>query len=234
MRLWDLEFDDSGLRVADLLALLGHGDEVRSMAFSPDGRVLASGSPDGTVRLWDLERPDAEPQVLAIQNRRRVRTVRFSPDGRSLASGSADGAVRLWDLSRLDAAPRLLSGHDEGVRSVAFSRDGQVLASGSPDGTVRLWDLERPDAEPRVLSDHQDRVWSVAFHPKDLRLATGSQDRTIRLWNTDTRSLAESVCRRVRRNLSWEEWKRFIGADISYERTCACLPGDRVDGYREE
>ena len=113
----------------------GHTDGVTSVAFSPDG-LLASGSWDGTVRLWDTS-TGAEVAVLEGHTR-LVRSVAFSPDG-LLASGSDDGTVRLWDTSA-GAEVAVLEGYTRGVESVAFSPDG-LLASGSWDRTVKLWDV---------------------------------------------------------------------------------------------
>ncbi|KAA3662995.1 MAG: hypothetical protein DWQ04_11865, partial [Chloroflexi bacterium] len=112
--------------------LSGHEDWVRSVAFSPDGQTLASGSADGTVRLWDLSHPGAEPVVLS-GHASSVGSVAFSPDGQTLASGGEDQKVRLWDLSHPGAEPVVLSGHASSVGSVAFSPDGQTLASGGED-----------------------------------------------------------------------------------------------------
>jgi energy-coupling factor transporter ATP-binding protein EcfA2 len=115
--------------------LYGHSEYVVSVAFSPDGKTLASGSWDNTVRLWDLatQQPLGEPFVGHSES---VISVAFSPDGKTLASGSHDNTVRLWDLATRQALGEPLVGHSESVVSVAFSPDGKTLASGSRDNTV--------------------------------------------------------------------------------------------------
>jgi WD40 repeat protein len=132
--------------------------------------------------------------------------------------------VRLWDLRDPTAAPRVLSGHEDWVWSVTFSPDGETVAMGSADGTVRLWDLRDPTAAPRVLSGHEYGVLSVAFSPDGETLATGSDDSTVRLWVVPIETLVELGCRKVRRNLTSDEWNRYLPGQ-PYRKTCLNLPG---------
>ena len=162
----------------------GHTDFVLSVAFSPNGQTLASGSWDGKIRLWDVHTP--QHKTLLIRHLDDVISVAFSPDGQTLASGSWDKTVRLWNPST-GRLKRTLTGHAEGIESVAFSPDGQTLASGSADQTIRLWNPSNGQLKGTLRG--QGRMRAVVFSPDGKTIASGSSDKTIRLWNSDTEKL---------------------------------------------
>jgi WD40 repeat protein len=165
---------------AELVVQTGHSSEVVSVAFSPDGKTLASGSWDKTIKLWDVA-TGAELRALTGHST-YVISVAFSPDGKTLASASYD-TIRLWNVAS-GAQLRMLTGHSA-VYSVAFSPNGKTLASGSNDKTIRLWDMGS-GAELRALTGHSSAVYSVAFSPDGKTLASGSWDNTIKLWDTSS------------------------------------------------
>ena len=150
-----------------------------SLAFSPDGGTLASGSADDTIRLWDVATGKG---IAALRGHTSsVRSVAFSPDGKTLASASEDKTVRLWDAAT-GQNTAVLREHTDFVRSVAFSPDGKTLASASDDKTVRLWDVATRKSTATLNVEGSFAV-SVAFSPDGKKLAWGCWNGKGTLWD---------------------------------------------------
>jgi len=172
-----------------------------SVAFSPDGKLLAMGDTNGEIHLWKL--PETQLLISSKGHASIVLSVVFSPDSRMVASGSADGTVKLWDCSTGQCL-KVLQGHIGNAWSVAFSPDGYSIATGSGDGTLRCWDLNTGQCL-KTLQGHLGQVWSVAFSPIAKRgatahfppnppyqgglggiLASSGADNTLKLWDVST------------------------------------------------
>ena len=189
---------DTGQEI-DLLT--GHTAFVSCIAFSPDGKTLASGSEDNTTRLWDTNTGQHKKTLTGHTN--RVNSVAFSPDGKTLASGCGDATVRLWDTAA-GTHKQTLKGHTGYISSVSFSPDGRTLASGSADSTICLWHINT-GVLIKKITGHKigilkkalgkiglltvprgTYVLCVSFSPDGKTLASGSRDNTIRLWDANT------------------------------------------------
>lgn len=161
---------------------LGHSGQVAAIAYSPDGRYLATGSQDQTASVWELrtgrEVRRFEGHTMAITG------IAFTPDGKTLITAGADRTARCWDITT-GRQIRLLSGHENMLTSVAVSPDGTHIATGSLDGTARIWDFGTGRIE-LVLRGHANWVHAVAFSPDSRTLATAGADKTARLWNLAT------------------------------------------------
>jgi WD40 repeat protein len=192
--------------------LRGHASMVLTVAINLDGQIIASGSNDNTIKLWQLE----TGKLLRTLGRwfsghsNIVHAIAFSPDGQLLASGSWDETIKLWQVDT-GKQIRTFTSHNNWINSIAFSpvpehpsyQEGEfymqgfvlldttslglgwTLASGSADSTIKLW-LVSTGLELRTFTGHSDTVWSVAFSPDGQLLASGSSDSTIKLWQVKT------------------------------------------------
>ena len=155
-----------------------HANNVLSVAYSPDGKLIASASWDETVRLWN----STSGQCVRVLGEHGdwVYSTAFSPDGKLIASGSYDKTVKIWDVLKGNCLKTLV-GHQSYANYVVFSPNGKFIASSGYDRVIKIWDVETGDCV-RTLQGHTLEVWSAVFSPNGKYIASASIDKTIKIW----------------------------------------------------
>jgi WD40 repeat protein len=200
--------------------------EVYSVAISRDSSTLAAGAEDGQVRLWSLA--DGKPLGKPMPLGQPAWALAFSPDGALLATGGNDGALRLWSTSTQEAVGNPLAGFTNRVRSIAFSPDGKMMVAVGFRRTAIVFDVatRRPIGEPLFPDSQYDVISGAAFSPDGSLLALSERAQTLHLLDGGPAQWKIRACRIANRNLTKEEWDRYIG-DPVHRATC---PSISLDG----
>jgi WD40 repeat protein len=172
----------------EIVSQIPHSMEVNTVAFSPEGSRVVSGSGDGTLKLWEAQ---SGRLIRTLEVHAAVAAVAFSLDGVRVLSGNWDNTVKLWDAATGELV-RSFVGHSAYVHSVAFSPDGRHVVSGSSDKTLKLWEVASGQLV-HTFEGHSDLVFSVAFAPDSARVVSGSRDKTVKLWDVATGQLLRTL-----------------------------------------
>lgn len=196
--------------------------EIKTISISPDGQWLTGGTWTGEVLLVNLR--DNTYSTLITEKSSRILSVKFSPDGRTIAYGTDDlsnkrGLVKLYDLRTKEI--RVFSGHRAGVFDVEFSPDGELLASAGSDKRIQMWVLDHPEDLPIEMENNNGFIFDISFTRRSEYLVATTSNSEIRVWPTNLYLLAEKICPMLTRNMTQDEWNKYVGDDIGYENTCA-------------
>ena len=200
--------------------------EVKNFNISPDGKTLAGATWSGQILLVDLK--NYTTTTLINDSTARMLSVKFSPDGNVLAFGLDDktnrrGLVKTYNLATKEL--RQFTGHKAGVNDIEFSPDGKLLASAGADKRLLLWIVENPQALPITMGNNNGFIWDIAFTQGSNYLIAACSESEIRVWPTDPALLATQICPKLNRNMTLDEWSKYVGegGNIKYEPTCVGL-----------
>jgi WD40 repeat protein len=218
VRLWDPAKGGTESRIIDQQT-----SRATICRFSPDGLQLAWGYETGEIKMSYLKSLFALPVILQSSGA-PVYSMAFSHTEGFFSTGDEAGTIRIWAKEKDYKSPVLLVGHISRISGIQFSPDDTILGSSSFDGTVRLWNFREPDETPIVIDDYDFWVTCMALSPDGAFLYSGSADKTIKVKQINMELLAAKICGGVSRNMTQEEWNKYVGMDIEYEKTCSNLP----------
>ncbi|MBX2947626.1 MAG: High-affnity carbon uptake protein Hat/HatR [Cyclobacteriaceae bacterium] len=199
--------------------------ELKAISISPDSKNLVGASWTGQLVLVNLETNAIE--TLVSYEASQILSVNYSPDGKMVAYGTFEknekrGLVKLYNIGQRKEE-RQFTGHKAGVYDVEFSPDGKLLASAGSDRLLQMWVLDFIEDLPVKMDNNNGFIWDIAFSNDSKYLIAAGHESEIRVWPTDPQLLANQICPQLKRNMTEEEWKKYVGDDIKYESTCVNL-----------
>ncbi|KAM0127136.1 hypothetical protein ACHAP3_008905 [Botrytis cinerea] len=198
--------------VSSKQTLIGQSKLVKHIAFSPDGKQIASVPSDGTIKLWDAMTGNLQRTIIAHSN--WITTIAFSPDSKKIASGSYDKTIKLWNAITGDLQ-RTLIGHSGWITTIAFSSDGKQIASVPSDKTIKLWNAITGDLQ-RTLIGHSGWITTIAFSPDGKKIASGSSGQSIKLWDiAEALKVSRIFGNRVGRHIDFRKWQEIETLKVS-------------------
>jgi WD40 repeat protein/energy-coupling factor transporter ATP-binding protein EcfA2 len=201
--------------------------EIKSIDINYDGTKLIGASNSGSLVLVNL----LENTYSIIRNEapNRILSVAFHPKKNILAYGTEllnnkglprRGSVKIINLQSGTEATKELTGHNAGVSAIKFSPDGLLISSAGLDNKLQMLVLEKQDELPVIMDNNNGNIWDIAFSPSSEYLLASCNNGEIRVWPTNSKTLADQICPKLARNLTADEWQKYIGSDVSYQETC--------------
>lgn len=224
LRLWD------GRTLKLISAAQSIGYQLWSVAFSPDGRHIVTGSgfdsasseETNLIQLWKVDPLEKDGDPMRSSSVSNIYSVAFSPDGNRIASGSSDGTTRLWDVGTRRQIEPAMTGDQNAVMSVDFARNNRWIVAGAADGKVRLWDTSNLEPIGTPIVGHQNWARAV-FSPDDKLILSGSADGNLHLWPAP-QDLTDFICSKLTDNMSEDQWDGKVSRWIPYHEGCRNLP----------
>ncbi|MBV7337785.1 WD40 repeat domain-containing protein [Chloroflexi bacterium TSY] len=221
-RIWDAKSGEE-------LVVLSHTSSVRQAMWSQDESKILTSSDDDTARIWDAKSGE---ELVVLSHTSSVRQATWSQDESKILTSSSDGMARIWDAKSGEELV-ILAGHTESVIQATWSQDESKILTSSRDGTARIWDAKSGE-ELVTLQGHTESVIQATWSRDESKILTSSDDGTVRVWYANMDDLVSAVCHRLSRNLTWDEWGRYM--DEAYRPTCrmALIPLNVIEAIQEQ